>query len=167
MLPAFSGTQRLIASTGCLAAAVLLHMMLCEWAVLPLADAPGRHLITSTYEKTEGKGNLSATMVRGVLTEEGVDRPTAIIYGLAAPGLLATLSITLLAGWRRARRIENGCCIRCGYDLNGAPAAGCPECGWRHVPVRHESPAASRDPCADGTIADSSASSHQIAGSHR
>jgi len=148
-LPGLSGTQRVVASIGCLAAAALLHIMLCEWAIRPIADIPERHLLTYTLEKTEAKGNLSATMARGVLTDEGVDRSTAIIYGLAAPLVFATVAFALLAGWRRARRIENGWCIRCGYDMNAASALGCPECGWRHAPVG--SRAAGTDAGSTGT----------------
>ena len=31
---------------------------------------------------------------------------------------------------RRHLRRKRGRCIRCGYDLRGEYAAGCPECGW-------------------------------------
>ena len=31
---------------------------------------------------------------------------------------------------RRYLRRKRGLCIKCGYDLRGDFAAGCPECGW-------------------------------------
>jgi hypothetical protein len=31
---------------------------------------------------------------------------------------------------RRIARQARGQCVRCGYDLRGEDAAGCPECGW-------------------------------------
>ena len=36
---------------------------------------------------------------------------------------------------RRHIRRKRGHCIKCGYDLRGDFAAGCPECGWRRQDV--------------------------------
>lgn len=35
---------------------------------------------------------------------------------------------------RYLRRRRCGLCPRCGYDLRGDPASGCPECGWGRGP---------------------------------
>ena len=34
---------------------------------------------------------------------------------------------------RELRRISNGHCVRCGYDIGYDFRAGCPECGWRRT----------------------------------
>ena len=34
---------------------------------------------------------------------------------------------------REVRRVKNGCCIQCGYDLGYNLQNGCPECGWRRT----------------------------------
>ncbi len=36
---------------------------------------------------------------------------------------------------RRIIRCKRGLCIKCGYDLRGNLAHGCPECGWRRETV--------------------------------
>ncbi len=53
--------------------------------------------------------------------------------------LLLAVSACYSLGWiyrehawrRRAQAIRRGWCPRCGYELCGDVAAGCPECGWR------------------------------------
>lgn len=47
------------------------------------------------------------------------------IYG-AVWGLLLVVPASI----RGARRRRAGRCPACGYDLEGNPAPGCPECGW-------------------------------------
>lgn len=49
----------------------------------------------------------------------------------AVPGVIAMSGgLLLLWSWRAARRIGEGCCLRCGYDRRGLGAeAKCPECG--------------------------------------
>jgi hypothetical protein len=37
---------------------------------------------------------------------------------------------------RRRYRSRRGLCPRCGYDLRGGVARGCPECGWNRSPVQ-------------------------------
>lgn len=71
------------------------------------------------------------------------DRPAAIFgvdlreWGASAPcwflllltGLPAALWLRALRrGRRRARRVRDGLCVGCGYDLRGSPGR-CPECG--------------------------------------
>lgn len=51
-----------------------------------------------------------------------------IIY--AGAWLLLLLGVRWLWGLRRRRRTRRGRCARCGYDLVGDFASGCPECGW-------------------------------------
>jgi hypothetical protein len=62
--------------------------------------------------------------------------PTAPIWpGFAINTLLYGVILWLLFAAtgmvRRRRRIERGLCPRCTYDLRGALADGCPECGWK------------------------------------
>jgi len=73
----------------------------------------------------------------------------AMVYVLgllvAAPGhsgtIAALASIILVAvvlshvPWRnrRGRRMDQGHCPACGYDLQFAFREGCPECGWRRL----------------------------------
>jgi len=52
-----------------------------------------------------------------------------MIYGVV--WLLLRYTTRLLPWAWRARRRRRGHCVRCGYDLLGDLASGCPECGWR------------------------------------
>jgi hypothetical protein len=131
VLCGLSNLQRLLAILGCVAAAVVLHTGLCEWVVHPVADVPERHVLAYTFEGTVG--NLQSTMARGIFSGERVSRGDTIVFGIAVPLLLLTASLVLLTGWRRARRLDNGQCLRCGYDLHGHAAEGCPECGWHRT----------------------------------
>lgn len=42
---------------------------------------------------------------------------------------------------RRWVRLRRGRCLKCGYDLRGNLAAGCPECGWGRLPSAGAAPA--------------------------
>ncbi len=50
--------------------------------------------------------------------------PTAVV------GAALWLMASPLRAYRRRRRLRQGCCQTCGYDLRGS-AGGCPECGQR------------------------------------
>jgi hypothetical protein len=68
--------------------------------------------------------------------------PLGILWGgFAANTALATgmwFCILFAPGIvRRAIRRHRGECPRCGYDLKGAHAAGCPECAWNRPSDSH------------------------------
>ena len=86
---------------------------------------------------------------RGIQLENGVCLPLRPIWpGFAANMVLYAIILWLLSiafvNLRQRRRRRRGHCIKCNYDLRGAPAPGskratsedenanaiCPECGW-------------------------------------
>ena len=53
-------------------------------------------------------------------------------YALSSLAWLLWLFVELVVARRRLKRLaRRGRCLKCGYDLRGDPAAGCPECGWK------------------------------------
>ena len=65
--------------------------------------------------------------------------PRVVPVGPIWPGFAVNTVIYALPLWllalcpvalRRRIRRKRGRCIKCGYDLRGDLAAGCPECGW-------------------------------------
>jgi hypothetical protein len=52
----------------------------------------------------------------------------------ATAAAFAIVSITAVRMGRRAIRLRDGLCVKCGYDLR-ASTDHCPECGWP-MPVR-------------------------------
>lgn len=55
----------------------------------------------------------------------------SVIGGVVTPILLITGAFATLCTLRRTRRLERGCCPRCGYDLRFDDEKRCSECGWK------------------------------------
>lgn len=54
----------------------------------------------------------------------------ALAYGFPLlPFLCAAVLPLMLLYWRRQRRLRDGQCVHCGYDLRGNVSGRCPECG--------------------------------------
>ncbi len=79
----------------------------------------------------------------------GFIQPRAIILPLRPlwPGLVVNSAFYGLLLWllslvpsiiRRGLRRRRGRCVKCGYDLRGNPAGGCPECGDSGFPQARE-----------------------------
>jgi 4-amino-4-deoxy-L-arabinose transferase-like glycosyltransferase len=55
---------------------------------------------------------------------------------IVLPYWLPVLLGAMIPGWtlvqyaRRLRRVGDGCCPSCGYNLTGNTSGVCPECGW-------------------------------------
>jgi hypothetical protein len=66
------------------------------------------------------------TVAKGTEWDMGITLPLWVPFlAVAAP----TLWI-----WHRDRGRVRGACVKCGYDLTGAPGGTCPECGAAHCP---------------------------------
>lgn len=63
--------------------------------------------------------------------------PLTIILPVIFGGLIMNAVVAITAQSHaalRRRRRSSGRCERCGYDLHGELARGCPECGWNRQP---------------------------------
>jgi hypothetical protein len=71
-------------------------------------------------------GGILGTLTMIFFGTKGVDYPP-----LYPPmGVVLTLATIYLLRYRKKmRRIEQGLCVRCGYDLTGNVSGACPECG--------------------------------------
>ena len=135
--------QRILAFTGLLVVAWLLHTLLCEWRYkVHKSSVRGSEILvvnagTLAVPARTPPGTPTKTRTEQAVTGLFAQRePTsfAIVFGVITPLVLLAVDVYLVLGWRYQSRLQSGRCPKCGYDLKGnlADAAGkCPECGWR------------------------------------
>ena len=85
--------------------------------------------LPTTFGFGWGHRGAAATMNRPGSSERYVVCPSWALLILA--GLLGTYPgiVFIRRPFRRARRLRNGWCLACGYDLQGNVSGVCPECG--------------------------------------
>jgi hypothetical protein len=121
------------------------HDPTVTWGVPPdyRARSPGLH---PTHSELKALGVClywtSWPMAQGVAREHFVSMPCALVVLLTAlPPIWLAVGRFRRRNQRR-RRLELGCCSRCGYDLRASPDC-CPECGAQPSPAgAHGSPRA-------------------------
>ena len=80
---------RVILAVTCIVVAVILHLSLCRWVMRGGPSAPERLILVKIYEgEVEGPLPRKEPRSRGLITRRDVSRPTAVIFGVAAPILL-------------------------------------------------------------------------------
>ena len=91
----------------------------------PGMDNPQVHLncLGFRYDHT-----AAAASMRQLLTQIGVARVVTIPCWFVLGAMLAAPLAFTLSAIRRRRRVREGLCLVCGYDLRASPER-CPECG--------------------------------------
>ena len=97
----------------------ILHFGLCEWHWK--ARTGIRAFIVARVDANHAYSGLTAA--------ENVDYSTALVQGVVLPLAMIVGDVVWMLGWQSRARRAAGCCVSCGYNLKGSPAANCPECG--------------------------------------
>ena len=100
----------------------------------PAWEAEGFYWDTDQPNLTRYAGDMAARrwhVGNGSMPDSNYRRTAVVFPAWAATTLFAALPLAHLAAFARRRRIREGHCRKCGYDLRATPDR-CPECG--HVP---------------------------------
>ena len=114
-------SQRWVLIIGMLLIAWVLHVKYCDWIFKEaMGGQQGSSILRgSLFTIAHAIPNSQGHVHTGLATERGFSRQDAVWYGIAIPLALLTASAYLFMGVRHRRRIDQGRCTQCGYDLRG------------------------------------------------